>query len=80
MLTEPFKISRTECLAYAGQSTACTAKANKGLRLLKLCQAFVEVHQYAEVYEPVEDHECDDRCGYIKLINAGAAWGCSVAL
>eukprot|EP00913_Durusdinium_trenchii_P031980 g29953.t1 len=29
------------------------------------------VQQYAEVYEPVQDDECDSRCGYIKLINAG---------
>ena len=27
--------------------------------------------QYAEVYQPVQDDECDSRCGYIKLINAG---------
>ena len=31
------------------------------------------VNQYAEVYEPVQDDECNSRCGYIKLINAGAA-------
>ncbi|CAJ1336243.1 unnamed protein product [Effrenium voratum] len=29
------------------------------------------VNQYAEVYEPVQDDECNSRCGYIKLINAG---------
>lgn len=44
----------------------------KGMNAESALQDFKNrVHQYAEVYEPVEDHECDHRCGYIKLINAG---------
>ncbi|CAE7387375.1 unnamed protein product [Symbiodinium sp. CCMP2456] len=49
-----------------------------GMKAEKALQDFLDrVEQYAQVYEPVEDGECSDRCGYIKLINAGEKLICN---